>query len=397
MHRAAAEIPQDGHPQIKPLHRTTDLARLDDVAYRKLSLKDDAEAGDDSLEQTLSAEADGQLALPLPPGQPDPRSARGGEPVPGSLSRLSPGARRRSAANGGTPQVLPCSSRQRDLHLPFPLLTGIEMEVPGRHGSRPLYCAFVLILRLRDGCHQMAVQRRGMVKLDAKPRARPSGRHGKALGLGCAHRIVKRDVPVAQRDERLAKGEAGQEEVQLHPEADDQAIAPLILDPVEDSEARMIRKGIFLPQEERMAETCPELYRRVGIGSNPSQSFKDHAAGCRLEVPEGLNEIAPLVQVTADPGRQRIGLSKKVVEERCAVPLVITEGGFGPWVGMIPWRRKWKPTPVFLPGKSHGQRTLVGYSPWGPKELDMTEELSTTTTSQSFGNMSNIIVFCYKE
>ena len=39
--------------------------------------------------------------------------------------------------------------------------------------------------------------------------------------------------------------------------------------------------------------------------------------------------------------------------------------GFYPWVGKIPWRRKWQPTPVFLPGKSHGQRGLVGYSPWG--------------------------------
>ena len=38
---------------------------------------------------------------------------------------------------------------------------------------------------------------------------------------------------------------------------------------------------------------------------------------------------------------------------------------FDPWVGKIPWRRKWQPTPVFLPGKSHGQRGLVGYSPWG--------------------------------
>ena len=36
-----------------------------------------------------------------------------------------------------------------------------------------------------------------------------------------------------------------------------------------------------------------------------------------------------------------------------------------PWVGKIPWRRKWQPTPVLLPGKSHGQRNLVGYSPWG--------------------------------
>ena len=37
------------------------------------------------------------------------------------------------------------------------------------------------------------------------------------------------------------------------------------------------------------------------------------------------------------------------------------------------WRRKWHPTPVFLPGKSHGQRSLVGYSPWGHKESDTTE------------------------
>ena len=46
---------------------------------------------------------------------------------------------------------------------------------------------------------------------------------------------------------------------------------------------------------------------------------------------------------------------------------------FGPWVRKIPWRRKWQPTPVFLPGKSHGQRSLVGYSPWGHKESDTTE------------------------
>ena len=47
--------------------------------------------------------------------------------------------------------------------------------------------------------------------------------------------------------------------------------------------------------------------------------------------------------------------------------------GFVPWVGRIPWRREWLFTPVFLPGESHGQRRLAGYSPWGHKELDMTE------------------------
>ena len=44
-------------------------------------------------------------------------------------------------------------------------------------------------------------------------------------------------------------------------------------------------------------------------------------------------------------------------------------------VGKVPWRRKWQPTPVFLPRESHGQRTLVGYSPWGRKNLAMTERL----------------------
>ena len=46
---------------------------------------------------------------------------------------------------------------------------------------------------------------------------------------------------------------------------------------------------------------------------------------------------------------------------------------FDLWFGKIPWRRKWQPTPVFLPGEFHGQRGLVGYSPWGHKESDMTE------------------------
>ena len=43
---------------------------------------------------------------------------------------------------------------------------------------------------------------------------------------------------------------------------------------------------------------------------------------------------------------------------------------FRPWVVKIPCSRKWQPAPVFLPGKSHGQRSLAGYSPWGCKELN---------------------------
>ena len=44
---------------------------------------------------------------------------------------------------------------------------------------------------------------------------------------------------------------------------------------------------------------------------------------------------------------------------------------YGPWMGKILWRRKWQPTPVFFPEKSHGQRSLVGYTPWGHKETQL--------------------------
>ena len=52
--------------------------------------------------------------------------------------------------------------------------------------------------------------------------------------------------------------------------------------------------------------------------------------------------------------------------------------GFDPWVEKVPWRMKWQPSPVLLPGESHGGRSLVGYSPWGRKELDMTSDLTFT-------------------
>jgi len=52
--------------------------------------------------------------------------------------------------------------------------------------------------------------------------------------------------------------------------------------------------------------------------------------------------------------------------------------GFDPWVGKIPWRRAWLPTPVFLPGEFYGQRSLVGCSPWGCKESDRAECLTCT-------------------
>ena len=51
---------------------------------------------------------------------------------------------------------------------------------------------------------------------------------------------------------------------------------------------------------------------------------------------------------------------------------------FNPWVWKTPWRRKWQPTPVLLPGEFHAQRSLAGYSPWGHRQSDTTEWLNNS-------------------
>ena len=61
---------------------------------------------------------------------------------------------------------------------------------------------------------------------------------------------------------------------------------------------------------------------------------------------------------------------------------------FNPWVGKIPWRREWKPTPVLLLGESHGQRSLAGYSPWGCKELAMTEWPNSITSKETLPKLT---------
>ena len=65
-----------------------------------------------------------------------------------------------------------------------------------------------------------------------------------------------------------------------------------------------------------------------------------------------------------------------------SVCLQCSRPGFNSWVRKILWRRVWQPTPVFLPGKFHGLRNLVGYSPWGHKGSDMTDPLQCTSLDQ---------------
>ena len=64
-------------------------------------------------------------------------------------------------------------------------------------------------------------------------------------------------------------------------------------------------------------------------------------------------------------------------------PPAMRESWFDPWVEKIPWRRARQPIPIFLPRESHVQRSLVGYSPRGRRELDTTERLSTAQVDRS--------------
>ena len=71
-----------------------------------------------------------------------------------------------------------------------------------------------------------------------------------------------------------------------------------------------------------------------------------------------------------------INTEASLVAQRVKNLPAMQETRFDPWVGKIPWSRGWLPTPVFLTGEFHGQRSLAGYSPWDHKELDTTEQLT---------------------
>ena len=66
------------------------------------------------------------------------------------------------------------------------------------------------------------------------------------------------------------------------------------------------------------------------------------------------------------------------------------------WDGKIPWRRKWQPTPLFMPGESHRQRSLAGYSPWVPKSQTWLRWLSTGTQSIIIWSTKLSIFLFYK-
>ena len=81
-------------------------------------------------------------------------------------------------------------------------------------------------------------------------------------------------------------------------------------------------------------------------------------------------------------------------EVKASICLQCRRPGFIPWVGKIPWRRKWQATPVFLPGKSHGGRSLVGYSPRGHRvghDWATSFSLSLLLGRQAMTNLDSVL------
>ena len=96
---------------------------------------------------------------------------------------------------------------------------------------------------------------------------------------------------------------------------------------------------------------------------------------------EGVRKLhVPLKSTLFHPGQQDLQFPRWLSDKS---PWQCRGLRFDPWLGNFPWRRKWQLTPVFLPGGSHGQRSLVGYNPQGCKEPNTTERLSTPTEGPS--------------
>ena len=77
-------------------------------------------------------------------------------------------------------------------------------------------------------------------------------------------------------------------------------------------------------------------------------------------------------------------------QDTCAHIQTRRRCGFNLWVRKIPRRTIWQPTPVFLPGKSHGRRSLAGYSPWDCKESDTTEHIHTNINMRQFTSVQSL-------
>ena len=95
--------------------------------------------------------------------------------------------------------------------------------------------------------------------------------------------------------------------------------------------------------------------------------------------PRTLQPRDPNQAASRDVTPARLSGSWGEESQDCFLIFSVSIPSFELWVGNIPWRRVWQPTPVFLPGESQGHRSLAGYSPWGRTESDITERPRTST------------------
>ena len=125
---------------------------------------------------------------------------------------------------------------------------------------------------------------------------------------------------------------------------------------------KLFSDRLFLPRTPR-GNQSPQLLVCVWEDTHllPQQTL--HAHGCPSDSTPWLSTPAP--PLLGSPG----GWDGKAAAYNTGDP-----GSVNPWVRKISWRSKWQPTPVFLPGKSQGQRSLVGYTSWGRIESDTTEQ-----------------------
>ena len=134
------------------------------------------------------------------------------------------------------------------------------------------------------------------------------------------------------------------------------------------------------------AQPCPTLWT-VGFQVPLSMVFprQEYWAGLPFPSPGDLPDPCILCllhwqaySLSLSPPGESFSLPKyhpcaSLIAKWVKIYLQCRRPRFDPWVRKTLWRRKWQLTPVFLPGESHGQRSLAGYSPWGCKESDMTE------------------------
>ena len=167
----------------------------------------------------------------------------------------------------------------------------------------------------------------------------------------------------------------------------DHSLLPICLPPISLSAAHIvshsrsqsddlrmtIRSGFSSAQDPSVAPTVPQAVGNVAPIchlSNSIRFFLLHLSLCPSFPMEG--RVIREFQLWAFLGASLV--AQRLKHLQCGRP------GFDSWVKKIPWRRKWQPTLVFLAGESHGGRSLVGYSPQGHKESDMTERHHFTLT-----------------